>query len=73
MLGQYDDAESLFQGALSINKRLEAPYWIARTKLDYADLLVERAESDDLAKARAIVDGFGALERRASVLLRTTH
>ena len=25
--------------ALAINERIAAPYWIARTQLDYADLL----------------------------------
>ena len=51
LLGHHDDAESLFQAALSMNERIEAPYWIARTKLDYADLLVDRAQSDDVVKA----------------------
>ena len=80
LLGHHDDAESLFQAALSINERIEAPYWIARTKLDYADLLVDRAQSDEVVKAKEIVrqalaaaheHGFGALERRANALLES--
>jgi class 3 adenylate cyclase/tetratricopeptide (TPR) repeat protein len=83
LLGHHDEAESLFQAAMSMNERLEAPYWIARTKLDYADLLiVDRAQSDDVVKAKEMVRqalaaaheyGFGALERRANVLLGTTR
>ena len=80
LLGHHQDAESLFQAALSMNERLEALYWTARTKLDYADLLVDRAQADDVVKAREIVGqalaaahehGFGALERRANVLLES--
>ena len=80
LLGHHEDAESLFQAALWMNERIGAPYWIARTKLDYADLLVDRAQSDDVAKAREMAAqamagahecGFGALKRRASMLLES--
>ncbi len=46
LLGRHEDAETLFRAALSMNERIEAPYWIARTKLDYADLLVHRDQSE---------------------------
>ncbi len=72
LLDQPDAAEAHFRTALSINERLEAPYWIARTQLDYADLLRDVGKTDD---ARGFVDqaletakrfGFAALESRAT-------
>ncbi len=36
LLGNHQDAESFFRSALSIHERLEAPYLIALSKLDYA-------------------------------------
>ena len=74
VLGRHDEAESLFQAALSMNERIKAPYWMARTKLDYADLLIDRAAIGDTEKAREMIGQafgvaqeyrYGALERRA--------
>ena len=79
LLGRHDEAEALFEAALAMNERLGAPYWIARTKLDYADLLTSRAQPDDNAKATDLVQqalaaaqqyGFGALQQRATAALR---
>ena len=36
LLGNHQDAESFFRSALSIHERLEAPYLITLSKLDYA-------------------------------------
>jgi class 3 adenylate cyclase/tetratricopeptide (TPR) repeat protein len=78
LLGDRQEAESLFRSALSTHERFDAPYLIARTKLDYADLLVDRAEASDAAKAREMVgeailvaneNGYGALEPRGQGLL----
>jgi hypothetical protein len=80
LLGRHEDAESLFQAALSTNVRIKAPYWIARTKLDYSDLLADRTQPDDVVKAKEMAVqamaaaheyGFGALERRASMLFES--
>jgi class 3 adenylate cyclase/tetratricopeptide (TPR) repeat protein len=79
LLGHWQDAESLFRASLSLHERLEAPYWIARTELDYSDLLIGRGEPGDVTRAeemtrqalaRAEEYGFGTLERRATVLLQ---
>jgi class 3 adenylate cyclase/tetratricopeptide (TPR) repeat protein len=80
LLGHHRDAESLFQSALSTNERLRAPYWIALTKLEYADLLAERAETGDKEKARELArealvaaqeHGYRALEPRAKAVLES--
>jgi tetratricopeptide (TPR) repeat protein len=72
LLGRSDAAEAHFGTALSINDGIKAPYWIARTQLDYADLLRDVGKTDEAA---AIVGqaletakrfGFAALERRAT-------
>ena len=68
------DAEAHFGTALSINERIEAPYWTARTQLDYADLLRDVGRPDE---AKGFVNrgletakrfGFAALESRAKTL-----
>ena len=79
LLGRHDESEALFRAALAMSDRLHAPYWTARTKLDYADLLTDRAQPDDSAKATELVEqalaaaeqyGFGALQQRATAALR---
>ena len=51
---------------------LKAPYWIARTQLDYADLLRDVGRTDeatglvDQALETAKTFGFAALESRAA-------
>jgi class 3 adenylate cyclase/tetratricopeptide (TPR) repeat protein len=71
LLGRSDVAEAHFRTALSINERLKAPYWIARTQLDFADLLRDIGKMDE---ATGFVEkalqtgkqfGFAALESRA--------
>jgi hypothetical protein len=78
LLGHHQESESFFVNALSTHNRLGAHESIARSKLYYADLLVDRAEPGDTQKAKEMVDealaasheyGYGALERRANVLL----
>jgi hypothetical protein len=72
------EAESLFRAALATHEHLESPYWIARTELEYADLLVDRAMLSDLAVARDLTGKalsaakdfrFRALEQKAERLL----
>jgi len=72
LLDQPDAAESHFRTALAINERLKAPYWIARTQLDFADLLRDVGRADEAAQLvdqaleTAKVFGFAALESRAT-------
>jgi class 3 adenylate cyclase len=53
-LGQFDDAERHYEDALAMAKRLESPPLAARAQCDYADLLLERAGSGDVERARKL-------------------
>lgn len=55
LLGQCDAAEAHLRDALAVHERLRAPYWIARTQLDWADLLLVRDEPGDRQAARELV------------------
>ncbi len=78
LLGRWPDAESLFRVSMSIHERLDAPFWIARTKLDYCDMLIGRSDVGDVDQAKEMVRqaqataeefGFGSLLQRVSALL----
>lgn len=77
LLGRYDDADGLLQEALASHERLAAPYWIARTQIDLAELAVARggpgsadATRDLLDAAQGAVDryGYAGLQRRIDKL-----
>ncbi len=72
LLERYDDAEVAFRDALENSERLESPYWVALTKLEWAVLLRKRGQSagtlvDDVLSA-ARERGYRGLERRAEAL-----
>jgi tetratricopeptide (TPR) repeat protein len=52
LLRRYDDAETHLRDALSMHERIHAPYWIARTQLDLAELAIARQGPTDPAIAR---------------------
>ena len=72
LLGRPDPAEAHFRTALSVNRRLGAPYWTARTQLDFADFLRDVGKTDEavgsVGQARETAQrfGFAALEARAT-------
>ena len=53
VVGQWDVAEQHLAVALEINRRLEAPTWIAHTLYEQARMLIRRGGPDDAAAARA--------------------
>ena len=66
LLGRYDDAETHLGDALVMHERIQAPFWIARTRIDQAELCLTRRAGDDLTTARdhldqaqRIVDEYG--------------
>lgn len=78
LLGDDAAAEAHFVRALAINERLEAPYWIARTQLDYAELLLARRRDGDVRTAVGLAEaarrtadtrGYAGLQERAIVML----
>jgi class 3 adenylate cyclase/tetratricopeptide (TPR) repeat protein len=75
VLGRDEEADAAFAAAVEIHERLEAPYLIARTQLDWADLLRIRNAADDASRALALIAGahdsattygFAALAQRAA-------
>jgi class 3 adenylate cyclase len=72
LLGRGEEANEHFTEALDISHKLDSPYWIARTQIEWARLLRERGE--DRAKAESMREsalrtarrhGFGALVEQA--------
>ena len=77
VLDRFDDAEAHFIQAMEINERMQAPYWIARTQLEHARMLLARGDPDDASRAKALLDrvegsaaeyGFAALTRHSASL-----
>ena len=80
MLGRHDDADRWFALALDLHTRLQAPYLIARTELEWAECLVARGVSMsdqrvgpalERARETAVTFGYPGLERRAAALLES--
>ena len=41
-LGHYDEADDRFTAALALHERLDAPVWLARTRLEWGRMLAQR-------------------------------
>jgi DNA-binding SARP family transcriptional activator len=76
-VGDLDEAEACFRDALAAQRALDSRAWIARTKLEYAQVVFERDRDADhrdaaeltegaLESARAL--GLGGVIRRAELL-----
>ncbi|HWF26528.1 MAG TPA: AAA family ATPase [Solirubrobacteraceae bacterium] len=76
-VGELDEAEACFRDALAAQRALDSRAWLARTKLEYAQVAFERDRDDDrrhgaelteeaVASARAL--GLGGVIRRAELL-----
>jgi class 3 adenylate cyclase len=77
MLGGSSEAEGHLAESLEGSERLGSPFWIVRTRIEWAKVLLARAGTDDLTRAAAMLDeaivtsrrhGFLALERQAEAL-----
>jgi tetratricopeptide (TPR) repeat protein len=77
VLERFDDAEAHFAEAMEIHERMRAPYWIARTQLEPARMLLARGGPDDNSRSVALLDqvettagqyGFAALTRHSTGL-----
>jgi ATP/maltotriose-dependent transcriptional regulator MalT len=76
VLGRYDEAERRLVSAAERHEQMYAPVWLARTRVDLADLLIERGE--DVERAAGLLEqalgtardlGCVGIERRAVALL----
>jgi class 3 adenylate cyclase len=77
-MGRFDDAEARFAAAATTHQRIQAPTWLARTRLEWARTLLVRRQAGDVERARELLGqaiatarelGLGTVERRAVALL----
>ncbi len=77
-MGDYEEAEARYAGAEAIHTRIGAPTWLARTRLEWAVMLLTRRRLGDVDRARNLLGaalesarefGLGNVERRAMALL----
>jgi class 3 adenylate cyclase/tetratricopeptide (TPR) repeat protein len=77
-LGSFDEAETRFAAAAATHERLGAPTWLARTRLEWARMLLTRRQAGDVERARDLLGpalviarelGLGKVERDAAALL----
>jgi tetratricopeptide (TPR) repeat protein len=68
-MGRWDDAIRHFEEALAINEALKAPPLVARTKYNYASMLLARNGAGDRARSRALADGVVETARRLGMPL----
>jgi hypothetical protein len=75
VLADYEQAEADLTQARTMAERAGTPYWTARTKLEWAVMLIQRADGDDHDRARSLLDdalqaarehGFAGIERRCT-------
>lgn len=77
-LGRFDEAEAHFAAAEVVHQSIGAPTWLARTRLEWARMLLARRQPGDAERARDSLGqalatarqlGLGNVERRAVELL----
>jgi tetratricopeptide (TPR) repeat protein len=77
-VGDRDAAERSFRGALELHERMGAPVWLARTRVEWAALLLDGQSGDRSAEGAALGEaaltgaralGAGGVERRAAAVL----
>jgi hypothetical protein len=77
--GDFDEAERRFVDAAATHARIGAPTWLARTRLEWARMLINRAQPGDAERAREFLGqaletarelGLANVERRAVQLLK---
>jgi tetratricopeptide (TPR) repeat protein len=77
-LDRFEEADAHFTAAAATNERVGAPTWLARTRLEWARMLLVRRQTGDAERARELLRqalttarelGLGNVERRAMALL----
>jgi class 3 adenylate cyclase len=78
VLGRHDEAVRDLANAVAVSEAMNAPYWVALSRLEHAIALGSRSSRADDEVAREIAgaaaesaqrNGFGAITRRATALL----
>ncbi len=79
ILGRYDDAQEHFAEAARMHTDFSAHVWLARTRLEWARMLLARRQAADAEQARELLDqalatagelSLANVERRAVALLQ---
>jgi hypothetical protein len=77
-IGDFDEAEARFAGADEMHCRIGAPTWLARTRLEWARMLLTRRQPGDTDRTRELLGqalasarqlGLAKVERDAVALL----
>jgi class 3 adenylate cyclase/tetratricopeptide (TPR) repeat protein len=78
-IGAYDEAGEWFRAAVTTHERLAAPAWLARTRLEWARMLLTRRRPGDTDRARELLNqalpvarelGLAKIELDAVTLLK---
>ena len=73
-LDRFEEAEARFAAAAATHERIGAPAWLARTRCEWAAMLLRRGEPGDAERARHLLDqalvtardlGLASVERQA--------
>jgi hypothetical protein len=76
-VGDWSDAEARFAAAAATQQRIGAPAWVARTRLEWARMLLARAGPADEVRAQELLAqalataselGLGKVEQEATEL-----
>jgi hypothetical protein len=54
-LDRFDEAAVQFADAAAIHERIGAPTWLARTRLEWARMLLRRGDPGDIEQARGLL------------------
>ena len=77
-LSRFDEAEAYFAAAAGTHDRIQAPAWLARTRLEWGRMLLARRQPGGVERARDLLGqalatarelGLATVERRAVALL----
>jgi tetratricopeptide (TPR) repeat protein len=77
-IDRFDEADAHFTAAAATNERIGAPAWLARTRLEWARMLLGRRQAADAERARELLRqalttarelGLGNVERHVVALL----
>ena len=75
--GRFDEANEAFSQAAAVHERIDAPIELARTRVNWAQMLTSRGQSGDLDRTRELLDnalttatglGLATIQRRARTL-----
>jgi class 3 adenylate cyclase/tetratricopeptide (TPR) repeat protein len=78
-LGRWDEAAARFAAAATTHERIAAPIWLARTRLEWARMLLTRRQAGDPVRAHELLGpaldaarqlGASNIERQAGPLLQ---